>query len=140
MWRETSAREMPRERAAVVNEAFFTTSTNVAIVVNRSILLLLPAARPRARLLGIGEHHTTIVFATFSALRPALLGHYFGSRARSVRGARPMFIVDSQVHIWKEETPDRPWIPGARERMKLNGHRTEAFTYEECLELMDGAG
>src|SRR5215467_6355464 len=51
-----------------------------------------------------------------------------------------MFIVDSQVHIWKEETPDRPWIPGARERMKLNGHRTEAFTYEECLELMDAAG
>ena len=40
-----------------------------------------------------------------------------------------MFIVDSQVHIWKEETPDRPWVPGARERMKLNGHRTEAFTY-----------
>ena len=51
-----------------------------------------------------------------------------------------MFIVDSQVHIWKEETPDRPWIPGARERMKLNGHRTEAFSYEECLELMDEAG
>lgn len=24
-----------------------------------------------------------------------------------------MFIVDSQVHIWREETPDRPWVPGA---------------------------
>ena len=51
-----------------------------------------------------------------------------------------MFIVDSQVHIWKEETPDRPWVPGARERIRLNGHREEAFLYEECLELMDEAG
>ncbi len=24
--------------------------------------------------------------------------------------------------------------------MKLNGHRTEAFTYQECLEVMDQAG
>lgn len=51
-----------------------------------------------------------------------------------------MFIVDSQVHIWKDETPDRPWVPGARERIRLNGYREEAFLYEECLELMDGAG
>jgi predicted TIM-barrel fold metal-dependent hydrolase len=51
-----------------------------------------------------------------------------------------MFIVDSQVHIWKEEAPDRPWVPGARERIRLNGHREEAFSYEECLELMDEAG
>ena len=51
-----------------------------------------------------------------------------------------MFIVDSQVHIWKEETPDRPWVPGARERIRLNGHREEAFTYQECLALMDEAG
>lgn len=51
-----------------------------------------------------------------------------------------MFIVDSQVHIWKDETPDRPWLPGARERMKLNGHRLEAFSYQECIGLMDEAG
>ena len=51
-----------------------------------------------------------------------------------------MFIVDTQVHIWKEETPDRPWIPGARERMRLNGHREAAFTYQECIDLMDEAG
>ena len=51
-----------------------------------------------------------------------------------------MFIVDTQVHIWKEETPDRPWIPGARERMRLNGHREKAFTYQECIALMDEAG
>ena len=51
-----------------------------------------------------------------------------------------MFIVDSQVRIWREETPDRPWIPGARERMRLDGHREEAFSYAECLALMDEAG
>jgi predicted TIM-barrel fold metal-dependent hydrolase len=51
-----------------------------------------------------------------------------------------LFIADSQVHIWKEETPDRPWIPGARERMRLNGHREKAFTYQECLSLMDENG
>jgi predicted TIM-barrel fold metal-dependent hydrolase len=34
-----------------------------------------------------------------------------------------VFTVDTQVHIWKEETPDRPWVPGARERIRLNGHR-----------------
>ena len=51
-----------------------------------------------------------------------------------------MFIVDSQVHIWKEETADRPWIKGARERMRLNGHREAAFTYQECVALMDEAG
>jgi predicted TIM-barrel fold metal-dependent hydrolase len=44
-----------------------------------------------------------------------------------------VFIVDSQVHIWREETPDRPWVPGARERMRLNGHREEAFTYRNVL-------
>jgi predicted TIM-barrel fold metal-dependent hydrolase len=56
------------------------------------------------------------------------------------KGKALVFIVDTQVHIWKEETPDRPWIPGARERMRLNGHREEAFTYQECIDLMDEAG
>ena len=51
-----------------------------------------------------------------------------------------MLIADSQVHIWKEETPDRPWVAGARERMVLNGHRLEPFTYQEALEEMDKAG
>jgi len=51
-----------------------------------------------------------------------------------------VFIVDTQVHLWREETPDRPWVPGARERIRLNGHREEAFSYEECLSLMDEAG
>jgi predicted TIM-barrel fold metal-dependent hydrolase len=51
-----------------------------------------------------------------------------------------MFIVDSQVHLWLDESPDRPWVKGARERLIKNGHRTDAFTYEECLQHMDKAG
>lgn len=51
-----------------------------------------------------------------------------------------MLIADSQVHIWKEETPDRPWVAGARERMVLNGHRLEPFTYQEAIAQMDEAG
>jgi predicted TIM-barrel fold metal-dependent hydrolase len=51
-----------------------------------------------------------------------------------------MFITDSQVHLWLDESPDRPWVKGARERLIKNGHRTEAFTYEECIREMDGAG
>jgi predicted TIM-barrel fold metal-dependent hydrolase len=51
-----------------------------------------------------------------------------------------VFIADSQVHVWTEETPDRPWIPGARERIRLNGHREEAFSYEELIQLMDEGG
>jgi predicted TIM-barrel fold metal-dependent hydrolase len=51
-----------------------------------------------------------------------------------------MFIVDSQIHIWKEESPDRPWVPGARQRLRMNGHREEPFSYQECISLMDEAG
>lgn len=51
-----------------------------------------------------------------------------------------MFIVDTQVHIWKDETPDRPWAPGGRERAKANGHRLEGFGYEELRQLMDEGG
>ena len=51
-----------------------------------------------------------------------------------------MFIADSQVHIWLPEGPDRPWVPGARERIRKNGHREDPFSYEECIGLMDEAG
>jgi predicted TIM-barrel fold metal-dependent hydrolase len=51
-----------------------------------------------------------------------------------------MFIADSQVHIWLPEGPDRPWVPGARERIRKNGHREDPFSFEECLGLMDEAG
>jgi predicted TIM-barrel fold metal-dependent hydrolase len=45
-------------------------------------------------------------------------------------------IVDSQIHVWTEETPERPWIPGGKQR----AHLPEALTWQKALPLMDEAG
>ena len=45
-------------------------------------------------------------------------------------------IVDSQVHLWKPESPDRPWPPGGAERV----HLPYALTYDMLLPMMDEAG
>src|SRR5436853_536564 len=45
-------------------------------------------------------------------------------------------IVDSQIHLWAPETPERPWIPGGRER----AHLPEPLTYSKFLPMMDAAG
>src|SRR6185295_4554052 len=43
-------------------------------------------------------------------------------------------IVDSQIHIWKADAPDVPWVPGAKPQMP------EPFTIEKAIGLMDEAG
>jgi predicted TIM-barrel fold metal-dependent hydrolase len=43
-------------------------------------------------------------------------------------------IVDAQVHLWKPQTPDRPWVPG------LVPQLPEPFTYDKLLPLMNEAG
>ena len=43
-------------------------------------------------------------------------------------------IVDAQVHLWKAETPDRPWVPGRVAQLP------EPFLVENLLPLMDEAG
>jgi predicted TIM-barrel fold metal-dependent hydrolase len=43
-------------------------------------------------------------------------------------------IVDSHVHMWKAETPQRPWVPGARPQLP------EPFTIERIVPMMDEAG
>lgn len=45
-------------------------------------------------------------------------------------------IVDSQVHLWAPETPERPWIPGGQAR----AHLPEPLTYQKFLPMMDAAG
>jgi L-fuconolactonase len=47
-----------------------------------------------------------------------------------------MMIVDSQVHIWAADRPDRPWPPGQAAR----AHLPTPFTAENLLEKMDAAG
>ncbi len=43
-------------------------------------------------------------------------------------------IVDSQMHLWKADTPDRPWTPGSRPQIP------EPMTIERALAMMDEAG
>ena len=47
-----------------------------------------------------------------------------------------MRIIDSQVHIWAENTPDRPWAPN----MEGRAHMAEPLSAEKLLGMMDQAG
>jgi predicted TIM-barrel fold metal-dependent hydrolase len=47
-----------------------------------------------------------------------------------------MMIVDSQVHIWAADTPERPWPPGQAAR----AHQAVPLTAEDLLQKMDAAG
>ncbi|MBI4189384.1 MAG: amidohydrolase [Betaproteobacteria bacterium] len=46
-----------------------------------------------------------------------------------------MYIVDSQVHIWGANTPERPWPPGRHQP-----HRPVPFSKDDLLREMDAAG
>jgi len=50
------------------------------------------------------------------------------------RPARRRLIVDSQIHLWKANTPDRPWVPGAQPQLP------EPFTIERLVPMMEEAG
>ncbi|MFM9968424.1 MAG: hypothetical protein ACKVQK_08510 [Burkholderiales bacterium] len=43
-------------------------------------------------------------------------------------------IVDAQVHLWKADSPDFRWTPGAQPQLP------EPFTIERVISLMDEAG
>src|SRR5437660_12201236 len=47
-----------------------------------------------------------------------------------------MLIVDSQVHIWGADTPDRPWPPGGARRAQ----KPYPVTKDMLLAEMDTAG
>ena len=48
--------------------------------------------------------------------------------------AQRRLIVDSQIHLWKANTPDRPWVPGAQPQLP------EPFTIERLMSMMNDAG
>jgi len=56
-----------------------------------------------------------------------------GQQARPQPAAKRT-IVDAQVHLWKANSPDWPWTPGARPQLP------EPFTIERALPMMDEAG
>jgi predicted TIM-barrel fold metal-dependent hydrolase len=45
-----------------------------------------------------------------------------------------MLLIDSQVHIWAAESPERPWLPNRR------AHREVALGADELIRAMDAAG
>lgn len=47
-----------------------------------------------------------------------------------------MKIVDAQIHVWAEETPERPWAPGGQ----ALAHSPEPLMPEDVLEEMDRVG
>jgi predicted TIM-barrel fold metal-dependent hydrolase len=50
------------------------------------------------------------------------------------QAGRKKTIVDSQVHLWKAESADWPWVAGATPQM------SEPFTIEKLVPAMDSAG
>jgi len=50
------------------------------------------------------------------------------------QGARKREIVDAQIHLWKAESDDWKWVPGAKPQLP------DPFTIERALPLMDEAG
>jgi predicted TIM-barrel fold metal-dependent hydrolase len=54
--------------------------------------------------------------------------------AEAQMNTRKRTIVDAQVHLWKAESPDWPWVPGRKPQLP------EPFTIEKLVPLMDEAG
>src|ERR1700741_4681378 len=67
-----------------------------------------------------GTASASLMLAT-AALKPA------AAQARRL-------IVDSQIHMWPPNRPDRPWVPGAHPQIP------EPFTIERVVPLIDEAG
>jgi len=57
------------------------------------------------------------------------------STQTSAQAPRPRrLIVDSQIHLWPANTPDRPWVAGAQPQLP------EPFTIERVVPMIDGGG
>ena len=72
------------------------------------------------------------------ASRPAAAqsGGQVVAQAQAPQPARRRMIVDSQVHMWLAQAPDRPWPADGRGR----AHLPYPFTYDKLLPMMDEAG
>jgi predicted TIM-barrel fold metal-dependent hydrolase len=56
-----------------------------------------------------------------------------GCQQMAAQPARKRIIVDAQVHLWKAESPDWPWVPGAKPQLP------EPFTIEKLVPMMNEA-
>jgi predicted TIM-barrel fold metal-dependent hydrolase len=55
-------------------------------------------------------------------------------QAAPIQAQQKRLIVDSQIHLWPANTPERPWVPGAKPQLP------EPFTFERLVPMMDEAG
>jgi predicted TIM-barrel fold metal-dependent hydrolase len=55
-------------------------------------------------------------------------------RPALAQGAPKRLIVDSQIHLWPPNTPERPWVPNSRPQLP------EPFTIERVMPLLDEGG
>src|SRR5437660_889088 len=54
--------------------------------------------------------------------------------AQVAQPPRRRIIVDSQIHMWPANRPDRPWVAGTRPQLP------EPFTIERVVPMIDDAG
>ena len=72
--------------------------------------------------------------STLGAGLASTTSHQAAAQTPAVQAARKRLIVDAQVHVWKAELADWPWIPGLKPQM------LEPLTIEKLVPLMDKAG
>lgn len=57
------------------------------------------------------------------------LGAQGARTAKAQKNTRKRTIVDAQVHLWKAESPDWPWVPGRQPQLP------EPFTIEKLVPI-----
>lgn len=61
-------------------------------------------------------------------------GAALATGAQAAHAQQKRTIVDAQVHLWKENSPDYPWDAGVKPQLP------EPFTIERAIKLMDETG
>jgi len=72
--------------------------------------------------------------ATLGAGAGSMLAQPVAAQSPAAQSGPRRIIVDSQVHQWKAQTPDRPWPPGRVAQLP------EPFGYDKLLPMMNEAG
>src|SRR5437870_13318625 len=80
------------------------------------------------------SRRTFLAGAVGAGLMPAIDRSNPAAQGAAAQPARRRLIVDSQIHQWKANTPDRPWAPGTRAQLP------DPFTIEKVVPMIDEAG
>jgi predicted TIM-barrel fold metal-dependent hydrolase len=106
-------------------------------LINARIAFARETARCNPGYGSIGEARLVLSRRTFfrRAMGGALvLGGEYPAAAQGPQGRPRRIIVDSQIHMWPANRPDRPWVAGTRPQLP------EPFTIERVVPMIDEAG